>query len=367
MVHSPALYGQKAGKAPISLSPHPAGIMHLTLLIPELLWPEPEDQLALDDLPCPALEKLLGRSSLERSPRQPLEAILARQLGLSEIGLAACRLQGEANGPLVADRQWFCADPVHLEFHHERIILGDASLLELEADEVQALLTSLNETFPDLGRFHAPHPQRWYLEAAADLELPPLPPLSAAAGRQLGSLMPESPSLSRLMNELQMLLHTHPVNRARERRRQPIVNGLWLWGGGALPAPAGTRVDNLSADNPLALGMARHQGLATQPAPTSLADWQAGPGQHALVLLENLVAPTLIEDSEAWRAAQIQLEQDWFAPLAAALGKSITQLDIISPTAFGVLNWHCSGNDRWKFWKKTLPLRTLAQQLAART
>lgn len=369
MVHSPALYGQKAGKTPTSPrssapQPQPAGLMHLTLLIPELLWPEPGDPLAFDGLACPSLETWLGRSRLERSPPRPLEAILARQLGLTENGLAACRLQGETNAPQAADRQWFCADPVHLKFHHDRIILGDASLLALEAAEVEALLASLNATFPDLGRFHAPHPRRWYLEAAADLELPPLPPLSAASGRQLGSLMPESPRFSRLMNELQMLLHDHPVNRAREARRQPTANGLWLWGGGALAAPAATRIERLGADDPLARGMARHLGLISEPAPATLADWPPGPGRQALILLEHLLAPTLIEDSEAWRDAMARLERDWFAPLAAALGKSIARLDLISPTAFGVLHWEIRASDRWKLWRRTPPLAALTRQLA---
>ena len=35
--------------------------MQLTLVVPELIWPEPEDRDALTDLACPALETLLMR------------------------------------------------------------------------------------------------------------------------------------------------------------------------------------------------------------------------------------------------------------------------------------------------------------------
>jgi hypothetical protein len=34
------------------------------------------------------------------------------------------------------------------------------------------------------------------------------------------------------MNEIQMLLHEHPVHLRRERARQLPVNGWWLWGFG---------------------------------------------------------------------------------------------------------------------------------------
>lgn len=340
--------------------------MHLTLLIPELLWPEPEDQQTFESLACPALEKLLGKSRLERQGRQPLETVLAQELGLESQGLAPCRLLGEQNAPIPGDKTWYCADPIHLQFHHERVILGDASLLELEAGEVEALLESLNQTFPDQGRFHAPHPRRWYLEAAAGLEIPPLPPLSAATGRQLGALMPESPPLSRLMNELQMLLHTHPVNRAREARRQPLINGLWLWGGGVLPAARECRYDAVLGGHPLALGMARHLQVTAWPAPASLAELlQNQACQRPLVLLENLMAPTLIEDGDAWKTTLEQMERDWFAPLSSALGHGIDSLELISPTAFGVLHWQCRSQDRWKFWRSPQPLAPLTRKLAA--
>jgi hypothetical protein len=50
-----------------------------------------------------------------------------------------------------------------------------------------------------------------------------------------------------LMNEIQMLLHEHPVNRRRERARQLPVNGWWLWGFGDAPADASAeRVDRWS-------------------------------------------------------------------------------------------------------------------------
>ncbi len=42
------------------------------------------------------------------------------------------------------------------------------------------------------------------------------------------------------MNEIQMLLHEHPVNQRRERARQLPVNGWWLWGFGDAVAQAST-------------------------------------------------------------------------------------------------------------------------------
>ncbi len=44
--------------------------------------------------------------------------------------------------------------------------------------------------------------------------------------------------VERWMNELQMLLFSHPVNAAREERGLPPINVVWLWGyGSLLPLP----------------------------------------------------------------------------------------------------------------------------------
>jgi hypothetical protein len=42
--------------------------------------------------------------------------------------------------------------------------------------------------------------------------------------------------LQRLQSEMQMLLYNHPVNDARDARRQHTVNAFWLHGAGTLPA-----------------------------------------------------------------------------------------------------------------------------------
>src|SRR6266516_108636 len=54
-----------------------------------------------------------------------------------------------------------------------------------------------------------------------------------------------------------MVLHSHAVNEAREARGEPAVNSVWFWGGGRVPRVATERWHSVSADEPLALGLAR--------------------------------------------------------------------------------------------------------------
>ena len=71
--------------------------VHLTLLVPELIWPEPADQLALGKLAAPGLEWLLARARHERHPRRPFEKVLATCFGATDAPFGALRLLGEGS------------------------------------------------------------------------------------------------------------------------------------------------------------------------------------------------------------------------------------------------------------------------------
>ncbi|PKO40900.1 MAG: hypothetical protein CVU33_01730 [Betaproteobacteria bacterium HGW-Betaproteobacteria-6] len=128
--------------------------MRLTLLVPELIWPEPNDQLTLGKLAAPGFEWLAAHAEFSRQPRRAFEHTLADHFGLTDAPFGALRLLGETGKGQVSAGDWLCADPVHLRFHHERIVLADAGAFELELDEAQAITASLNSEFADIGRFH---------------------------------------------------------------------------------------------------------------------------------------------------------------------------------------------------------------------
>lgn len=334
-------------------------ISRFTLIVPQLLWPEPRDGMAFEQLRLPALEGLLAHGRLVRAPIRSFEETLSSAFGLTgEAPLAALRLLGESSADKI-DGHWFCADPVHLKFHQERIVLADAGAFAVSADEARALVAELNREFADIGLIVAPHPERWYLRLAEVRDYL-APPLSAIAGRTLDGTWPQgadAPRLKRWLNEVQMFLHLHPVNQAREQAGQPMVNSLWLWGGSANNhATTHCNFTAVWSTQPLANGLARMAGLSCQP-PETAGTLRQQPGHHLVVLAQALM-PALYEDHAGWRAALAGLEADWFAPLAGC------PLTLIAPTAYGLLTWHCAANDRLKFWRRPQALGALVQQLA---
>jgi hypothetical protein len=290
---------------------------------------------------------------------------------------AAFRRLGEAGAPndMPTDACWLCADPVHLRFHQERLILADSGSFGIELAEAQALVDELNRCFADVGVFHVASAERWYLQLAADKALGAhfaefkVPPLSAIAGRRIDRQLPEGQPtawLRKLLNEAQMVLHAHPINTARESAGRLPINSLWLWGAGVLPSTMRSDFDGVWSMQALAIGLARAAGVATHATPidaTTLFTHAASESKH-LVIAEDLLGPVQYQDVAAYRSALLALEARWFVPLRQALlGGQLTQLDLISSTAYGTLHWQSRRIDQWKLWRRAQPLAQLAQHL----
>ena len=355
MVHSSAL-PSRVRQPPV----------HLTLLVPELIWPEPSDQFTLGKLAAPGFEWLIAHAQLERQPRLPFETSLGKLFGLEAAPFGALRLLGEGHAP-AREGHWLCADPVHLRFHQERIILADAGAFELDDGEAHSLTASLNKEFADIGQFHVASAKRWYLRLNVAVDHP-VEPISSVAGRRVdGELSGGALPLTRWLNEVQMFLHGHPVNEKREAEGKPAINSLWLWGGGNLDqAQCAAGHSAIYSDNPLASGIASAAGIALHDKPANLATLlaQAEAGENPLVVFDQLLSDILYENSEGWRDDFAALEANWFLPLKNALGNRVDRITLVAPTVYGELRYTINAGERWKFWKKSSSVQAIAQALA---
>ncbi len=318
--------------------------MHCELVVPGLLGTAVEVRL-------PALERLLARGRPMRGEPQSLEAWLPAEFGLEPARLAAGALTVLAGDDAPGNSLWARADPVHLRLLRDRMVVLPSAAFSLGADEARALCESLNAHFEGRLAFQVHSPERWVVRLAEPLELPPMPAL-AFAGQDVAPGMPADA----LLNEIQMALHEHPVNEAREARGEPAVNSLWLWGAGTAPRAAKARWRTVTADDPLLAGLARAaQSQARPPEPTAQAWLQHAPeeGRH-LVVLQELRAPLALADPAAARGVLAGLERAWFAPLLEALGSRVGMVTIHVPDAG--LSVETIRGDLRRFWRRPKPL-----------
>jgi hypothetical protein len=337
--------------------------MNVHIAVPDLLWPDRDTAAATDPGSLPALETLIARGRRKRGAATDLESWL----------LAAWRADSAAPHSFVADGgapgadYWVRADPCSLRVTRDAVVPLDAAMFEISRTEADALAGHLNRHFAGRGLvFHPARPERWY--ARIDAPGPHVaPPLAAVRGRALLVRPGADAAAARsaaLANEIQMALHEHPVNEARERRGVPSVNAIWLWGGGRFARPAARPFPRVRTRDPLAAGLALGSGAAVFPLADDGAQWLRGAGGEGveLILLDALRDPASYGEIDAWRERLAALERDWFAPLADALARGrIGMITLHAIGAGGALDAETTRQDLRFFWRRRRPLASYAQ------
>ena len=338
--------------------------MHCTLLVPDLLSASPPDAAPYHELHLPALTRLLARGRCASFDAVGMEAWLCQAFEIerrNDWPVAPLTLMIDGGDP--GDAYWLRCDPVHLHMRRNQLILAAGGALTPSPQESAALIATLNGHFATDGlSFLACGPQRWYLRVERR------PSISTHAlhdviGRDIECCLPSGPDSPRwhaLINEIQMLLHAHPVNQAREARGEPAVNSIWLWGGGVKPTVQGRHFTEVWASDALARALATFGQVPVHPLPANavplLAPEPGAPGRH-LVVMPQLRDAVQYGDIAQWRATLSMLERDWFSPLHEALRRRrLSGLTLIAPGARRCLRCDITGGDLWKFWRPLRPL-----------
>jgi hypothetical protein len=216
---------------------------------------------ALRELALPHTADLLAAAAQVRSDAgdelslsPPHERALARALGLggSDGTHPLAAVLAARDGIATDGHAWALLMPAHWRLGTEQVSLLDPDDLDLDELASRALLEAVRPLFESEGfalRYGAP--TRWYAMH------PALDGLTCASpdrviGRNVdrwlwpGVPTAETRRMRRLQNEVQMLLHGHALNEAREAAGRLAVNSFWISGCGAAPAltwPADLVVD----------------------------------------------------------------------------------------------------------------------------
>lgn len=341
--------------------------MQCTLFIPHLLPSGAIAEQAASDLPLAALRKLFARSRHQRLAPVAAEAWLCQAFDVEKqqdwpVAPLTLMLDGVDPGT----HYWLRADPVHLRLQRNQMLLADCSVLGLSKQDADGIVTFLNQHFAQDGlRFIAPHAGRWYLSLERAPQLATRA-LSEVIGADINVNLPtggDALHWHKIANEIQMLLHNHPFNDAREARGEMTVNSVWLWGGGRRPAVPGRHFSEVWSDEALPCALAANADLPAAPLPADAGHWlraidSARPvDSHHLIVLGQLAAAAQYGDLARWREEITVLDRDWFAPLLAALRRRrISRLTLAAPGYRSSERFEVTPADLLKFWRSGKPL-----------
>jgi hypothetical protein len=331
----------------------------ITLFAPGLLGPQPDlRQLPPDDLAdLTCLETLLSRADCVTSPVTGSLHGLMKLFGVSVAQLTdppVAALTARYDGLDTATGWWLRADPVWLQPDRDQLVLGAAGELQLNHDESRQLAATLNEHFATDGLcLFTPDPNRWYLRQD-EVSRIRTTPLEDLWGRNIHDCLPRGEDAAvwrQLLNETQMLLHEHPVNRQRVAEGRPPVSSVWFWGGGCLPMAGASDWDQVYADEFLLKAVADWQGIPCRSSPAQLSRDLTG---RCLISTRQCYEPARKRDVFAWQDCLVQLQTNVLVSLQHLLAQSRCRALTLLPADGRA--FRAAPSNRYRFWRRRKPM-----------
>jgi len=235
--------------------------------------------------------------------------------------------QGQAS---TAPQAWMT--PCHWQVGMDQVVMADPAHLHLSDEESQQLLQAMQPFLQEDGLQVTWHSALlWHAQGAMLAELSTAS-LDRVIGQNVKDWLPDHAAarpLQRLQSEMQMLLYNHPVNDAREARRQHTVNAFWLHGAGTLPATTPSATEPVTVSDALRSSALMGDVQAWQQAwqaldATALAqalEHLKSTGQLTLSLCSEHVAHTYTAAPAAWhqRISRLFKQPSPAAALAALI------------------------------------------------
>jgi hypothetical protein len=239
---------------------------------------------------------------------------------------------------------WAVAQPVHLVAGLDHVRLRSLAEAMPSDDEAASLAATLRSHFADdVFDLVAYRDHAWLVRCVEAIESHTHDP-GSVVGRDIHDYLPAGRDGARMrsrMNEIQMVLHEHPVNERRVDKRAAPINALWLWGFGRLDAAPGRLA-------------AAGRWLLLSDDLWLRAFWQVhGGAERPLATAGAIEADALIAMAQppttGAAEALAELESSLFAPLRRSLQDgALRSVHLHDGARVHVVD----RRSRWRFWRR---------------
>jgi len=344
----------------------------LTLYYPGLLGPDvPLEELSGAEWPDTSqtenLCKLLTSASsknIQPLPKTSIEAQILGCLGLSlpagaELPIAYYRaINHEIN-----EQSILCLDPVHIQIDRDEAVLVANESLDISKDDALQVINDLNQHFQQDGlAIHYHNEHQWLMTGDISIDTFSMSDVMFRNMNEYQATGRDAKKWRSIINEVQMLLHEHPVNIRREQQGSIAVNSLWVWGGGQ-PEQHSTKIDLVYANDVLVADIARAIKIDCEAVPDRLDSNVLRDRKTLLIMTEQMHAVRQ-NDVFAWFDYLHLLDKEVIRPLIDMLkNDAIEDFVIVSDTVSIKITKHDLKNKFWQFWKKTSSLEDCMKSL----
>lgn len=296
----------------------------------------------------PALNRLLRLATPVPNDAFSIDSILRRVLGIGGDDTSLPLAQACVDDPLDGGERLLLLQAVHLRADLQHAVLVPIQNSDSDRSDIDIIINDLSGLFKVDCDISAVADGLYLMRLKALAAPTHYPHILSVLGKSVNPWIEQSRenlAWYRLLNEMQMFLHQHEVNRERAEQGLPTINSLWCWGGGAAPAP-GDAALAWYCDDELLNRFAESRNLQ----PESLARLVESPPSTAaavvdLRLLELLKSNARGELEPILRDIDSRLLQ----PLLAAIRRNRGSLQLHAGYDY---DFYLPPSAAWKFWRR---------------
>jgi hypothetical protein len=222
--------------------------------------------------------------------------------------MAVAALTWRGEGGVAREGTWMNIALVHFAagLNDVQIIPPDG----IEEEQAQQLMSALQPLLLLSGfEMHRSASGHWYLwcEAILDVQIPVLERGFSTRSYDVLPTGRDAAALRRLLTEIQMVLHQHPVNLQREAQGLPPLNAVWLGGAGALTPAITSTLQRVISDEPYVVGLCEYVNANCFPVPHDVNELLQSRADDVLVVIQ-------MQDAQ-------QFDSQWLRPLVDAVNR----------------------------------------------
>jgi hypothetical protein len=310
----------------------------------------------------PALETILARGRNFSAPADSPDHFRFSLFGIEAQGalpVAALTRESDAQEKPKPQQYWLRSDPVTLWADMARLFMVSHGLADLDEFERNEIENTVRSVLLEQGiHLHADHQERWCIALGEALDFS-FTPLDEVLGKDLSEFAQEQPKAlfwRRVTSDIQIALHSCPVNVRRRSQGLREINSVWFWGGGFIPPASNEAVfDTVYADNPVSRGLA------------SINDCRICPRAESEWVEFSRAGPSILVDwdtnREEAQPEDVDQELDALENLSRPLLQQVRQDELDLVLFCGNHHgWHFSRADGRKFWRRRRHLAEICEK-----
>jgi len=311
----------------------------LSIALPGLLWNDSGDiEYLAKHIITPNLDKLIKRSSIRQVPFSFSDLVYGNYTTTTT---SLAREMAKNLGYSDLFPHFLLAEPTFLRADRDRLLICESELLQLNDDEVSTIIESLNNHFCGRLQFYPFSMNLWLIGLNLDISDNKFYPILDIIGENIDAYLPNnSIELTKLLNEIQMLLFSLELNKLRKNEGLIQINSLWLWDK-EIKFNLINEYSNIFTSN-------QNINSATMKSlPESLHEAFL---DDSLIIIDNLYYPCCYRDSHSYLHNLSVIDNQVIPILLSHLNK-FDILEILVPGIHKTLVITLNKIDKYKLWK----------------